>query len=130
MQFFRNHAKPVIGYLCVCLLGLSAYTPAAHAGIVGTEALLNAAATREEISAFLARDDVQQQLIKYGVDPAEAQARANNLTNQEAQALAERIDSSPAGGDVLGSLVFVFLVLLVTDLLGLTDIFPFVKKTR
>ena len=44
------------------------------------------------------------------------------------------IDPLPAGGDALGVILgvalIVFLVLLITDIMGYTDIFPFVKKTH
>lgn len=128
MNFFRVHAKPVCRIAAACLLILSVYTPAARAGIVGTEALLNAGQNRATVETFLARTDVREQLTALGVDPAQASLRAASMTDAEVQALADRIDSLPAGGDAVGAIVFIFLVLLVTDLLGLTDVFPFVKK--
>jgi len=61
----------------------------------------------------------------------EAKARVESLTDQEAAEIAAQIDQMPAGGSALGTLVgaaiLVFLVLLVTDILGYTDIFPFIK---
>jgi hypothetical protein len=110
------------------MLILSVYAPCARAGIVGTEALLHEESNRSAIETFMAREDVRKQLGLLGVDPAQASLRAANLTDLEAQAMAERIGSMPAGGDVASAIVFVFLVLLVTDLLGLTDVFPFVRK--
>jgi len=50
------------------------------------------------------------------------------LTDDEARLLAQRIDQMPAGGGIVGAIVLIFLVLLVTDVLGLTDVFPFTKK--
>jgi hypothetical protein len=42
------------------------------------------------------------------------------------------MDQLPAGGDAVGVLIgaslFVFIVLLITDILGFTDVFPFVKS--
>ncbi|HEX5056699.1 MAG TPA: PA2779 family protein [Gammaproteobacteria bacterium] len=128
MNFFRLHAKLACHIAAACMLFVSAYAPAAHAGIVGTEALLNAEQSRATVNAFLAREDVRGQLAMLGVDPAQASLRTDALTDSEVQALADRIDNLPAGGDLIGAAVFVFLVLLVTDLLGLTDVFPFVKK--
>jgi hypothetical protein len=128
MQFFRNHAKPVCRVMAACLLILSTYIPSAQAGIVGTETLLNAGQDRARVETFFARQDVQEQLVSLGVDPMQAGVRVANLTDTEVQAMAERIDAMPAGGSLGGAIVFVFLVLLVTDLLGLTDVFPFVNK--
>lgn len=128
MNFFRLHAKLATNIAAACMLVLSVYTPAAHAGIVGTEALLNAEQNRATVNAFLAHEDVRGKLAALGVDPAQASLRTDALTDSEVQALADRINAMPAGGDAIGAIVFVFLVLLVTDLLGLTDVFPFVKK--
>jgi hypothetical protein len=75
---------------------------------------------------------VQEVMTRWGVSPEEASARVAALTDAEAADLAARIDAMPAGGQVVGivvgAILFVFLVLLLTDLLGLTDVFPFIKK--
>jgi hypothetical protein len=65
-----------------------------------------------------------------GVNPQAAAARVNALSDDEIAGLADRVDQLPAGGDVLTVLVVVFLVLLITDLLGLTHIFPFTKDMK
>ncbi len=128
MEFFRQCAKPVCRIVAACLLILSTYVPSAQAGIIGTEALLNAEQDRIAVETFLARADVREQLTLLGVDPSQASLRVANLTDTEVQAMADRIDAMPAAGDAAGAILFIFLVLLVTDLLGLTDVFPFVKK--
>jgi hypothetical protein len=73
---------------------------------------------------------VRQQMVALGVDPAEAMGRVASLSDAEVQQIAGHLDRLPAGGDavvaVIGAAVLIFLVLLVTDLLGLTHIFPFV----
>jgi hypothetical protein len=102
--------------------------------MVGTEAVVNAAQTqqyRERLLTALNRDDVQAQLLARGVEPAQVQARVDSLTDEEMQTLATNMDQLPAGGDgLVGALVFIFIVLLITDLLGLTNIFPFVRHNR
>lgn len=89
---------------------------------------------REKIRGLLARKEVQARLRAQGIDPEEAQARVAALSDAEAREIARRIDSLPAGSGVVGVLVtailIIFLVLLLTDLLGLTDVFPFVRKHR
>jgi hypothetical protein len=44
------------------------------------------------------------------------------------------MDQLPAGGDgigtIVGAAVLVFLILLITDILGFTHVFPFVKSQR
>jgi len=133
MKLLRRLTKPVSHLVVLGLLALSLHLPAAHAGMVGTEAVVNAAQAqqdRERLRSALSRDDVQAQLLARGVDPAQAQARVDSLTDEEMQTLATHMDQLPAGGSVVGALVLIFLVLLVTDLLGLTNVFPFVKHNR
>jgi hypothetical protein len=131
MKLFRRLTKPVSHLVVLGLLALSLHLPAAHAGMVGTETVVNAAQVqqdRERLHSALNRDDVKDQLLARGVDPAQVQARLDSLTDEEMQTLATNMDQLPAGGGVVGALVLIFLVLLVTDLLGLTNVYPFVKK--
>ena len=133
MKILRRLTKPVSHLVVLSLLALNLYLPAAHAGMIGTEAVVNAAQTqqnRERLHNALNRDDVQAQLLARGVDPAQVQARMDSLTDEEVQTLASNMDQLPAGGSVVGALVLIFLVLLVTDLLGLTNVYPFVKHNR
>jgi hypothetical protein len=133
MKLFRRLTKPVSHLVVLGLLALSLHLPAAHAGMIGTEAVVNAAQTqqnRDRLHSALSRDDVQAQLLARGVDPAQVQARVDSLTDEEMQTLATNMDQLPAGGSVVGALVLIFLVLLLTDLMGLTNIFPFVKHNR
>jgi hypothetical protein len=89
---------------------------------------------RAKVHAFVARADVQEVMTSWGVSAEEAGARVAALTDQEVADFAARIGAMPAGGNVVGivvgAILFVFLVLLLTDLLGLTDVFPFIKKKR
>jgi hypothetical protein len=87
---------------------------------------------RTAVNTFLQREDVQQTMVRQGIDPVEAQKRVDNLSDAEVVRLAQTIEQLPAGaggiGTVIGAAVFIFIVLLVTDLLGLTHIFPFVNR--
>ena len=133
MKILRRLTKPVSHLVVLSLLALNLYLPAAHAGMIGTEAVVNAAQAqqnRERLHNAFSRDDVQAQLLARGVDPAQVQARMDSLTDEEVQTLASNMDQLPAGGSVVGALVLIFLVLLVTDLLGLTNVYPFVKHNR
>ena len=134
MEILRRLTKPVSHLLAFGILALSLQLPAAHAGMIGTEAVVSAAQVqqdRERLRSTLNRNDVQTQLIARGVDPAQVQARIDSLTDQEVQSLSGKINQLPAGGDsLLGALVFIFIVLLITDILGLTNIFPFVKHQK
>lgn len=131
MEYLRRVARPISHFVILCLLGVGTYVPAAHAGIISTDAIVQAEQAEQErdrVRNLLARSDIKAYLTARGANPAEVQARVDSLTDDEVQALASRLDQFPAGGGFLELAVIVFLVLLITDILGLTDIFPFVKK--
>lgn len=133
MEQLRRLTQPVAHLVVLGMLVLSLHIPAANAALVGTEAVVSAAQVqqdRERLAQTLSRADVQQQLVARGVDPAQVQARLESLTDEEVQTLAANMDQLPAGGDALGLLVFIFLVLLFTDIMGFTNIFPFVKHPQ
>jgi hypothetical protein len=107
------------------------------AAMVSTDAALDVMRvneSRENLKKLISREDVQKMLIYRGIDPVEAKARVNSLTDSEAIVLAEEIDKLPAAGNAIGVIVgaalIVFLVLLLTDILGYTDVFPFVKAKK
>jgi hypothetical protein len=117
------------------MLLLSLPQKSAFAGMIGTETVLDATRgqeARDYLNRTLAREDVRASLIAQGIDPLEAKARVDSLSDAEAVSLADQIEELPAGGSALGiivgALLIVFIVLLVTDILGYTDVFPFVKK--
>ena len=131
MHMFRRITKPVSYLVLSGFMMLSLHVPATQAALIGTDAVVSAAAgneARAKVSAALERDEVKQALAERGVNLADVQARVDSLTDQEVTQLSTKLDQLPAGGDVLGIAVFVFLVLLVTDMVSYTDIFPFVKK--
>lgn len=105
----------------------------AHAGIVSTDAVVNPVSNedaRQQVQQFLDREDVQQALQAQGVSAEAAKMRVQSMTDAEVQQLAGRVSHAPAGGDVLGLLFTVFVILLVTDILGLTKVFPFTRSVR
>jgi len=113
---------------CLLVLCLSATgTLPAYAGIVATEAVITGV-ERGRIASVLQRNEVQTRLRAMGVDPAEVQARVAALSDEDAAQLAARLDELPAGGsDFLLLALIVFLVLLFTDIMGYTKIFPFTR---
>jgi hypothetical protein len=105
----------------------------AGAAVISTEESLTSPASspqRERVSSFLQRTDVQQALQSHGVAGDAAVLRVQAMSDAEVAQLADRIDQAPAGGDILGVLFTVFIVLLVTDILGLTKVFPFTRSVR
>jgi hypothetical protein len=129
--------RPVSLLLVVSFCLLNFNVPNAQAKMVGTEAVIagqQAADQRAQVADFMAREDVKQIMTQYGVDPVEAQQRVNSLSSEELANLANSIDQLPAGssavGVIVGAAVLIFLVLLITDLVGLTNVFPFVNQQK
>ncbi|MDB5756532.1 MAG: hypothetical protein JWP34_1041 [Massilia sp.] len=109
-------------------------TQSAQAALISTEQVVAAGAAqqaRAKLAAALQRPEVMAELQRYGISPIEAQARTAALSDSEVSSVAHQIDSLPAGGDgIIGALIFIFVLLLVTDVLGLTKVFPFTRSVR
>jgi hypothetical protein len=114
--------------LIVCTFALGMPLPAS-ADIITTDQI-SASAGRDRVRSFLDRADVQTQMQSLGVDSEAARARVDALTDDEAAQLVGHIDQLPAGGSVIGVLFAIFIILLITDILGLTKVFPFTRSAR
>jgi hypothetical protein len=66
-----------------------------------------------------------------GIDPLEAMARVDSLTDAEAQKIADQIEELPAGGGFFVTFLIVVgvivLILAITDAMGYTNVFTFVR---
>ncbi len=124
MHPIRKKAQPVAILMIILTLLLSVPYQAAFAALVETETMLDVSRgqeARETLKQFMAHKDVRTAIVFQGVDPAEADARLNSLSDAEVIQLADQIDQLPAGGDVLGLaiavLVIVILVLVIMRLM-------------
>jgi len=99
--------------------------------VAASEGVRSATAQRDFVNATLARADVAAGLAERGVSVDQARARVAALTDDEVAVVAQTIETAPAGAsDVLGVLVTIFIILLITDILGLTKVFPFTRSVR
>jgi hypothetical protein len=127
-----NPAKFLLGLVCALALAAGSFSTA-FAGMVGTEQLLVAEQVqmdREQLLATLSRAEVKQQLSDMGVDPLQAAERVARMTDAEIAALSEGLGDLPAGSGVLGAVVLIFVVFVITDVIGATDIFPFIRPVN
>lgn len=123
--------------MAVVMLSVSGPITLARAAMISTDQVIeqtSAAEDRARVLEFLGREDVRRELEALGVDPDEALRRADALSDEEIRGIARQLAALPAGqnvvGPIVGAIVLIFLVLLITDLLGLTDVYPFVRKQR
>jgi hypothetical protein len=129
--------RRAITWLLAMSLSYAGLMQGAQAALVGTEQVVaaqaeaNAGPVQARLAELLQRDDVVAALQAHGVSPEQARARVAALGDHEAALLVEQIDAAPAGAsDVLGVAVFIFVLLLITDILGFTKIFPFTRSIR
>jgi hypothetical protein len=132
MKTFKKFVSASL-IVCITAAGLPF---SAQARIVATEEITAPAVastlsdSRATVNQFLARDEVRQAMLGQGVSPQAALERVAAMSDSEVAQLAGRIDQAPAGGEVLGLLFTVFIVLLITDIMGLTKVFPFTRSVR
>ncbi|TAK74069.1 MAG: hypothetical protein EPO12_21150 [Aquabacterium sp.] len=134
MTRYRRTLATIVALAISHTVGLQA----AQAGMIGTAEFTqstlaraaDSATRRAEINSLFERADVAQELARRGVDIGEARARVAALSDAELADMAKQIDEAPAGGDFLGVVVGIFLILLITDILGFTKIFPFTRSIR
>lgn len=129
MKFIRQ----VIVYLLVFMLPQIAIIEAAQATLIATDQFAAAgerASAQAKIKQLFSRPELARQLQALGVSPEQAQSRVEALTDQELAQIADQADRLPAGGDFFGTLGAIFIILLITDILGLTKVFPFTRAQR
>jgi hypothetical protein len=133
----RKFCRAVVASVIAGLFITSMPMPRAQAALVTSEDLVtqrSVAADRARINELMAREDVQRELKAYGISPEEAQARVSSLTDEEVMQVAGRLDQLPAGqsalGVIVGAAVLIFIVLLITDIAGLTKVFPWTRSVR
>jgi hypothetical protein len=135
MKEMRRAIKPISIFLIISLVCISMPYGYASAAIIETEIAkdsIEGKQARNYILIVLAREEVQAVLTAQGINFQEAKRRLDSLTDAEVIRFAKEIKQLPAGGGAFGTIVgaalIVFLVLLITDIMGFTDVFPFVKK--
>ena len=128
MRRIKRVEKSISILMTVILVMITAPVPSIFAAMVGTEAILvnqDTLNARDQLRSFLDREDIQSRLTARGIDPAEAQARVDSLSDTEVMQIADKIDQLPAGGSFWGTVLYLaiiaFIVLLVLELLGYTD---------
>ncbi|MBW2410286.1 MAG: PA2779 family protein [Deltaproteobacteria bacterium] len=137
MNLIRKTLKPTSICLTVIMLLMFAPIHSVLAAMIGTETVVDSQRGREArdlIHTFMAREDVQAALKSQGIDPMEAKARVDTLSDEEVIRIADQIDQLPEGGGAVELLLVIILVMLLVliifDLTGVTDVFPFIKSQR
>ena len=135
MRRSRGLQRMVASIVAVSFCFFTIVIAPVQAAMVSTPEILQAqdnGLARDKVRLFLQRQDVGDYLQSMGVEMQEAQSRVDTMTNEEVRMLVNKIDQMPAGGDGVGFIlavaIVVFVVLVFTDILGVTDVFTFIKK--
>jgi len=134
MNVIRKALKPMSISLAVLMFLIGTPVHSVMAAMVGTETDMDSVRGREArdyLHQLMARKDIQDAIIARGIDPIEAKARIDSLSDAELVRIADQIDQLPAGGGAVEFLLITilvgFIVLVILDLTGVTDVFPFIK---
>ncbi|QOY51047.1 PA2779 family protein [Candidatus Sulfurimonas baltica] len=116
------------------ILSISLFSGVLSAQMASTDALVGnyaSASSKDKLAQIISREDVVKRFEELGVDSKMIEARVASMTDEEASKIAYQIDTLPAGADggasIIGAIVFIFIVLLITDILGVTKVFNFTK---
>lgn len=120
----KNSTSTLAGLLSAAMLSVS-FPAVTSAAMVDSAQLLGMeqASSEQTLDAFMARDQVRAQLLALGVSPDMVQQRLQGLTDEETRQLAQQIDELPAGAGLIEVVGIVFVVLIVLELVGVTDVF-------
>ena len=131
MKLIRQNAKSVCIFLTILMLSITVPYQSVLAAMIGTEVTLDstrAQQARDGINSLLLREDVQNALMAQGINPLEAKARIDSLSDAEAIRIADEIDKLPAGGlgfeTMVGLLVAGIYILLIAIWLLVGYYFP------
>ena len=137
MNVLRKMLKPMSMSLAVIMFLISAPVQSVPAAMIDTETVMDSSRgreAREYLHQLMARKDMQAAIVAQGIDPNEAWSRINSLSDNEVIRIADQIDQLPAGGGLVEFLLIIilagFIVLVILDLTGVTDVFPFIKSQR
>ncbi len=137
MKVLRSNSQFFCIVMAMLMFIISTPCQSVFAALIDTETFLGSVRGQEahdQLKQFLAREDVQATLISHGIDPMEAKRRINALSDEEVIRIADQIDKLPEGGGAVEALLVIilalFLVLVILDLTGVTDVFPFIKSQK
>lgn len=117
--------------LSVTLMSMSFNS--AQAAMISNDMIINhlqQSSAKAQLIQTINRTEVKDQLLSMGVKPEDIESRVNLMTHEEIAQLNQQIEDLPAGGSVLGVLLIIFIVFVITDVIGATDIFPFIKPVN
>lgn len=114
-------------FVMACLLSATIIVApmALHAEMVDSHTILSQEERSNQVQmveTFIAREEVRSQMQTMGLDPTLAAERVASLTDSQLQQLALNIQNAPAGSGALGIVISVLVIILLLEILGITNI--------
>ena len=124
--------QPTMAWLLSILLAVTPLVPLQAAMLDNDQVITPAQSAQAtgKLEHFLGQEATRQQLLSWGVNPEVVLERAGSLTDAELARINQAIDMHAGGDSVLGILLILFIVFIITDAIGATDIFPFVHPVN
>ena len=116
MKSIKKVRKPTSIILVILFLMVPVFQKTVSAAMIGTEIMLvqdRNADTRVYLRDLLSRNDIKRELVLLGIDPDEARARIESLTDEELATITSSLADFPAGGDGTGFAVILFMVIML-----------------
>ena len=111
MNFIEKALKPTSIFLAILFLLVPAYYQSVSAAMIGTETMLTP--DRNQTT----RDNIQKVLVARGINPHEAKARIDSLSDDEVEMISQKIADLPAGGDATGFILIIGAVIIIVIIL-------------
>ena len=118
--------KKLIIYTIIVVMNSAVFQSVSYAVVIDTSTVMNAEMRTTQLDKakrFLIQDDVSEALVELGVSPNTVMNRLASLNDAELLELSKNIDQAPAGAGALEVIGIVFIVLLILEIVGVTDIF-------
>lgn len=124
--------KNLTKFLAGALSALVLVAGNVHAEAISSDSVMqtqSAQYNKQQLLAMVSREDVQNKLMSLGVDSNDAVARINGMTESEIAKLNQELNQAPAGG-VVGAVLTVLAIIAILDLVGVTDVYPFIRPVN
>jgi hypothetical protein len=116
MIFIEKALKPTSIVLAIVFVLVPTFCRSVSAAMIETEAMLTASRDpniRNYLHDLLFREYIQKVLVARGIDPYEARARIDSLSDDELEMILGKIQDLPAGGDATGFVIIVGAVIIL-----------------
>ena len=116
--------------LCVLVaVGVMSLSVPAQAAMVGTGQIVGVVGdqTLNPVAMQQKRDWIQVQLEEAGISPADSALRVSSMSDEQVIQVHQRMDEMPAGAGAAGTILLILVILAITDYMGVTDIYPFIR---